>query len=145
MALNNLRTGLLLFNVLRLLLKSMCFAMTGRWPARSCSYKHQLINYYYLPVTTSSSTLFSNSDLGTCEFRTSIERLTDWSVAWSSTDDRVPVVVDVALSSADTGLPDYFFLLPAGRQSGTVRPLPLHDHTPIDPTMKLCSGQSITK
>lgn len=41
----------------------------------------------------------------------------------------VPVVVDVALSSAQSGLPDHFFLLPAGRQSGTVRLLPLHHQT----------------
>lgn len=44
----------------------------------------------------------------------------------------LPVVVDVALSSTEPGLPDHFFFLPTGRQSGTVRLLSLHHFTLID-------------
>lgn len=44
----------------------------------------------------------------------------------------VPVVVDVALPSTQSGLPDHFFFLPAGRQSGTVRLLSLHHFALID-------------
>lgn len=44
----------------------------------------------------------------------------------------LPVIVNVALPGTQPGLPDYFFFLPAGRQSGTFRPLPLHHHTRSD-------------
>lgn len=48
----------------------------------------------------------------------------------------IPVVVDVALPGAKPGLPDHFFFLPAGRQSGTVRPLPLHHRHLLLPNVR---------
>lgn len=54
----------------------------------------------------------------------------------------VPIVVDVALSSAQPGLPDHFFFLPAGRQSGTVRPLPLHHRRLLVPPRWLQTDRS---
>lgn len=55
---------------------------------------------------------------------------------WRSVVGGIPVVIDVALSSAQPGLPDHFFFLPAGRQSGTVRPLLLHHRRLLLPNVR---------